>query len=292
MSSHAEKRPSGAVLPAEDVSAELQRVFAEGLPGTLDGNAPVREALRELVTGIINQRQAIQARSAELFEEWCRLPSVTLEQASWLLLECDPLQPRAWDSTPAVELPRQHSAVRNGLECEVGRALVPLRPYVEGLPRRFRLQDVTRVAQAVEVRPIAAAVLAEIQSGVGPGNEDSKASLQRRQMDERMHLHRVFVQQLASRSPPQAIHLGEQSGPSARARARRKYSGAAVNCQITGMTQDEYCETFRQEMERSGARTLWAPRAALIDDCRALNIRFAKRRPKGSKDKSRRRRAG
>ena len=292
MSGHADRRVSGATLPAEDVSHELQRVFSQGLPAALDGNAQVREALRALVAGIIDERQAIQARSTPLFEEWCALPNLTLEQASWLLLECDPWQPKSWDGTPADELQQRHLRVRNRLECEVGRAFAPLKPYVEGLPRRFQLQDITRVAQAVDLQPTAAAVLAEIHSRLRPDEGGSKASVQRRRMDERMHMHRLLVQQLASRSPPQAIPLGEQAVPSARARARRKYSGAPVNYRIIGLTQDEYCEVFSEEMRRRGARALWAPRAALVDDCRALNITFAKRRPKGSKDKSRRRRAG
>jgi hypothetical protein len=290
VSNHADRRLSGSAPPAEDVSPELQRVFTQGLPATLDGNAQVREALRNLVAGIIDERQAIQTRSAALFEEWCALPNVTLEQASWLLLECDPWQPRASDGTPADELQRRHSRVRNRLECEAGRALAPLKRYVEGLPRRFHLQDITRVAQAVDVQPIAAAMLAEIHSKVGRGDEGSKASLQRLRMDERMHMHRLLVQQLASRSPPQAIPLREQARPSARTRARRKYSGAPVNYQIIGMTQDEYCKVFRQEMQRSGVQAWWAAREALVDDCRALNITFAKHRPKGSKDRRPRRR--
>jgi len=230
--------------------------------------------------------------SAALFEEWCAFPNVTLEQVSWLLLECDPSQPRAWDGTPADELQRRHFLVRNRLECEVGRALAPLKPYVEGLPRRFRLQDITRVAQAADVQPMAAAVLAEIHFKLRPRDAGSNIDLQRGRMDERMHMHRLLVQRLASRSLPQAIPLGEQAGSSNRARARRKYTGAAVNYQIIGMTQDEYCEIFREEMQRSGVQGWWAAREALVDDCRALNSAFAKHRPKGSKDRNRRRRVG
>jgi len=290
VSGHAGRRLPAAPSPAEDLSPGLQRVFTQGLPATLDGNAQTREALRALVAGIIDERQTTQARSAALFEEWAALPNVTLEQASWLLLECDPWQPRAWDGTPVDELQQRHLRVRNRLECEVGRTLVPLKPYLPGLPLRFQLQNITRVAQALELQPIAAAVLAEIHSKVGRGNEGSKASLQRLRMDERMHLHRLLVQQLASRSPPQAIPLREQARPSARTRARRKYSGAPVSYQIIGMTQDEYCEVFHQEMQRTGVQAWWAAREALVDDCRALNITFARHRPKGSRDKTPRRR--
>ena len=164
-------------------------------------------------------------------------------------------------------------------------------PYLPGLPLRFHLQDVARVAQALDLQPIAAAVLAEIHSIVRRGDEGSKASQQHMRMDERMRLHRLLVQRLAARSPPQAIPLGAQARPSARARGAPQVQRCPVNYELIGMTQDEYCKVFREEVQRSGMQAWWAPREALVDDCRALNIAFAKRRPKGSKDRSPRRRA-
>ncbi len=129
---------------------------------------------------------------------------------------------------------------------EVGRALVPLKPYRSGLPLRFHLQDITRVAHAVELQSIVAAALAEIHSGVGRGDEGSRASLQRLRVDERLRMHRLLVQKHATRLPPQAMPLGQNFGPSARVRGAPQVQRRGGQPSNYWHDAGSYWEVFRQ----------------------------------------------
>src|SRR6185437_17173515 len=100
---------------------KLDEIFRTGTPPIADQEGFEHERIRALVAGIIDAQEVVRARSAALYTEWCVLPNVTLDQAAWLLLECNPWKPISWTGLAGEQLGTEHAKVRNRLECEVGR---------------------------------------------------------------------------------------------------------------------------------------------------------------------------
>lgn len=276
-----EKRASSAATVPVD---PLESMWREGLPAALDGDAAADYELGKLIAQMFEERQSLRMLRGALFANWCELPNVTLDQACWLLLARDPWRPLPPSESEATYLRERHAYIRNRLECEVGRSLPALRPHLPSIAPRFLLGDVTRVAHAVGVHPVAAEVLAEFIEASGRANE-SKASLQRQRVQQRLQFHAIIVAALIAEKRAHTIN------PKPKARnTRRRYAGAAHNVEVD-MTTHEYCKRYREAFLQAFKRPVPGSNSALVDDCRALNIAFPAHRPKDSKDRVPRRRS-
>ena len=275
------------IASPDQLDPRLQRMMMEGLPATVDGDPVGDNVLLDLVRSFFSERMQLLIRCGDLYREWSKLPNVTLDQGCWLLLERDPFK-MLDTSQHSADLSERFCRLKNRLELEIGESYKPLTPYISGIPRRFYLSDISRVAQAINIEVTTASVISEIAS---EGGEPVKSTVtaQRRRVDERMSFHRVIVDHLLKLSPPSAYSIP----PKARHSARRKYTGQPINVEITGLHQGEYCALYRELFAKHKSRPGYnEPDNSLIDDCRALNVAFATGRPKGMKDKKKRRRVG
>jgi hypothetical protein len=202
------------------------------------------------------------------------LPSVTLDQATWLLLGLDPL--RIEDYIPLDPKARADAFrdLQNRLECEIAaNQLKPIGRAVAGFTRRFRLKDVANTAQSIGIADPQAG---EILDACGR-TPDPKAAIpgspQSRELALRLNAHRAFVAQFGT----DAIEVPPKTTRS----PRRKDTGARVNRRLA-MTSDEYDEGFRKFVATngSGISLLGASKNMLKQDRRDLNIQVKTGRPR------------
>lgn len=259
-----------------ELSPELADVMVNGLPGTVDSNEAENSGITRLVEGILTRRQHIRARSVTLYQEWVRLPNVTLIQGACLLLEIDPLDLHAQDSLQQLALAR----VQNRLECEVGRSLLPLEPYFANLPLRFNLADILRVAIANELCGDQATVMDELmyESNI---QIQVTVTVEHWQIERRLNVHRQLIQMLRTQPEYSVKEIPAKSN----SKPRRQFPGPNVDVKLAGISRQEYYQKFLKVYRGlHNEADFWVQSEIIEDDCMDLNIRFPRGRPKGKED--------
>jgi len=269
-------------------SSAPESLWSEGLPPSIDAPAP-GSALDTLVAHMLTERDRTLAQCGDIFREWSALPSVTLEQAAWLLLQRDPWQPHPDDEAQAQALSLLHARALNRLECEVGGSLLPTGRHIPGFTRRFTMVEVLRAAQPCfladpattklyGIRPITVEIFAEFlqKSELSP---EQKRVITQQYVQSRVQFHRELVATLIADGLARPI----SATSSTRGRKRRPSAGAPVNATISGMTKAEYFGLFRRKFAEAGKAGLPGGDGPLADDCDALNIHFDRGRTKARK---------
>jgi hypothetical protein len=232
---------------------------------------PSSKAELEFLAGL----EATRLRRQALYWMWRpeAIPSVTLEQAAWLLLGVDPFEIEQPAASYRVLRRRRFLELLNRLELAVSsNELQPVGRHVEGIKRRFKLVDISQLAM---VKTLAMEAAEDLLTALKK-NFVQRAVINRRyqaeQLRERFEAHRQFVASLGAATPaPGKTKKG----------SRRKYSPNPINVHVRCSSSD-YNEGFRVYCEANAPHidTLSTSNKMLDEDRRQLNIQVIHGRPR------------
>lgn len=266
------KKADPPLLPASSLDPKLQEIFTNGIPASIDSDPVHDRALSSLLTSIDLGLSVRFGNRAKLYREWLALPSLTLPQASWLLLGRDPFEPLAPEpEPPPVSLQRQHAEICNRLECEVvAGTLKTIGQAIVGFERRFRFAAVAQAARQAGIAEGAAEHALLIAENAGK-QETRTLAWQTERVDQRIIVHRRLVEKIQV-DQPQVVSNIVAKGKRSR---NRKGQASPLNVQLD-MPQLSYEIAFRALFERvHGAKAPYHITRVMLDqDREQLNIKF------------------
>jgi hypothetical protein len=270
---------------ASNLESETQRLLTEGISVRMDSDEVHDRALFRFLDVNDFAASVRFGERAGLFRRWLELPAVTLEQGVWLLVGRDPYQPKA--STPYA--PEEFDDLRfrtliDRLECEITtKKLQPYGQYVPGIARRFRLEELAHTAKRLSFAVGTSAHLLALAAELKVGHTREPPE-QTRRTALRAATHLSLVNTLRGESP----EIVKAIAPNRREFKRRRTVVTPIDVQLS-LPESAYYEKFRALHAQLHPQepTYDISDSMLEDDRMALNIKFYRGRPRGSKTRPR-----